>query len=480
MKFFVVCILQFTAILLNAQISTINKNKTTTQTLKPLANYYRVVAKGFICNRETADDVLERDGKRDEIYLASQSVLFDDRAYSIPSTVVKNRSRTLGDVNGRASHERRVMAGSADGKLGGIKTGDHIPDIDPWKNNATAKGDLLPFVIWEGELPAGRSVIITPSIFEWDGPADFFTNLWHNSFVGQLARGAANVASLPYKLVTQGINTSNEAGLYDDGTPGVYAPFTVTQNFRNFYKVDIEGIISPAEKDRFIKQNSVNAGMPGDRPVGLVKQAGMDVYNPLSIMLDGTAFEKLTNRNFGYGIGIIPVRYKDGAGLDGDYTVFYSFEKVTEGTEKNKINISSSDVFSPSAGYKLHNTFAPDFTTDLLNGGDVVVMNADKNLRSEKWYIRKSANEGYFVFTNLYNEQLLFSSGDPGGYAAKTSAGGGSEIAMIRYCDGSWIIRLSNGSQSVLQTRGLNIQPATPVVFGAFSFMKSQRWWIGE
>lgn len=35
---------------------------------KPIT-YFRVVAKGFTCNRETADDILERDGKRDEIYL---------------------------------------------------------------------------------------------------------------------------------------------------------------------------------------------------------------------------------------------------------------------------------------------------------------------------------------------------------------------------------------------------------------------------
>ena len=43
--------------------------------LNKTGRYYRLTAKGFICNRETADDMLERDGKRDEIYLTSSSVM---------------------------------------------------------------------------------------------------------------------------------------------------------------------------------------------------------------------------------------------------------------------------------------------------------------------------------------------------------------------------------------------------------------------
>ena len=59
---------------LHAQIKTTINSSAKTVMTKGGADYYRVVAKGFICNRETNDDMLERDGKRDEIYLASTSV----------------------------------------------------------------------------------------------------------------------------------------------------------------------------------------------------------------------------------------------------------------------------------------------------------------------------------------------------------------------------------------------------------------------
>ena len=87
---------------------------------KNSGNYYRVTAKGFICNRETVDDMLERDGKHDEIYLTSTAVLINSSGVSMPSTAIKIRSRTFGDVNARETQEKRAMAGSAVGNLGGI------------------------------------------------------------------------------------------------------------------------------------------------------------------------------------------------------------------------------------------------------------------------------------------------------------------------------------------------------------------------
>jgi uncharacterized protein YxeA len=52
----------------NAQILNNSAKNAKTTLLNKSGKYYRVTAKGFICNRETTDDVLERDGKRDEIY----------------------------------------------------------------------------------------------------------------------------------------------------------------------------------------------------------------------------------------------------------------------------------------------------------------------------------------------------------------------------------------------------------------------------
>ncbi len=90
-----------------AQISTIMSADA--KVMQPKDNYYRVVVKGFTCNRETSDDILERDGKRDEVYLGSISYMLNNQGQTIPRTLVKRRSRTMGDVNGRAPEERRCI-----------------------------------------------------------------------------------------------------------------------------------------------------------------------------------------------------------------------------------------------------------------------------------------------------------------------------------------------------------------------------------
>lgn len=475
MKNYLFILISFLSNVTSAQINNIQKSTVTPSSLRPSETYFRITAKGMICNRQTDDDMLERDGKGDEIYLAVTSVMVGANGISLPQTLLKTRSRTFGDINGRESYERRAMAGSAPGNLGGIVSGDQLPDVNPWKNNAPAKGDLLPFVIWEGDLTNNQSVMITPSLMEWDGPADFLTNFWHNSFVGQLARIPVALVSTPYTLATQGINAHNDIGVYDDGSPGVFAPPTVQQNLiSNFFKVDYKSMTNES-RERYKKENYVDLGKPNDRPIGVSE----NVYNPLYIVLNASSFAKIASKDFGYGKGIIPIKYKDASGANGDYTVFYYFEKITTASEKSRINVTSTDAFHPSVAYRFQNAAAPGFTTDLLNGGNVVVMNEDKGLQSEKWLLKKS-NNYYFVLQNPYNNQVLnLRSAGNNVYTAETATAG-RDMALIRYCDGSWIIKVKDDNAKVMQTAGENIAIATPVLFGIYRGAKSQRWFVEE
>ena len=63
----------------------------------------------------------------------------------------------------------RVQAGSGSDR-GGIISGDKFPWDQPMIRqdglNTTVR--VPPYVIWEGELPAGRMVFLTPTIWEWD------------------------------------------------------------------------------------------------------------------------------------------------------------------------------------------------------------------------------------------------------------------------------------------------------------------------
>lgn len=464
-----------------AQINTVSKANAKGLAQKGNDNYYRVVAKGFVCNRETNDDMLERDGKRDEIYLASTSVLIDANGYSMPQTSVKNRTRTMGDVNGRAKEERRCMAGSAAGSLGGIQTGDNVPDVEPWKNNAMASGDLLPFVLWEGDLSGGKSVMITPTIMEYDGPDDFLTNLWHNSFVGQLTKIPVAFASLPFALLTQGINTSNTIGQYDDSSPGVFPVPTATQQFPNqFYRLNIDGL-TPVQRAEFLKNYEVVTHKPADRPIGSLQGA----FQPLIMKFDAATIAQISQKDFGYGRGIVPIRFKDVSDLKGDYTVFYSFEKVTDESLKNRVNIVNNDVFDPVVGYQLRNVYADDKVADVLNGGmennTHIVLNSDKDINSQKFRIKK-ANDYYFTFTNIYNNFNLdlLNKNDGNGVNIVTSAPDGSETqqwAFIRYCDGSWVIR-NVRTKRVIEVYNSNNSILAPLGQWDFINAKNQRWFI--
>jgi Ricin-type beta-trefoil lectin domain-like len=441
-------------------------------------NYFRVVVKGFTCNRETADDILERDGKRDEIYLTSFSFLVNNQNNTIPNTAIRTRTRVFCDINGRGPENKWAMAGSAAGGLGGIQTGDNIPDIEPWKNNAPPSGELLPFVLWEGNLNAGSDyVVIHPGIMEYDGPADFLTNFWHNSFIGLAARSATNVLSLPYQLVTSIPGYSSGSG-YNDSSPGVWPAPTVMQQFGNvFFRANLD-MLSAQDQTKLL----VNAGSPADRPIGI--DAKM-IYNPLQIRMDNRIANMLIDRDFGYGRGIVPIRYKDDDQFKGEYTLYLAFEKVTDPSQHNRMNIVWQDVFDPLANYSFRNVNAADKETDILNGGRTnnthVVLNDLKGLISQRWKIRK-IDQYYFNINNNYNNLNLdlLNKNDINGSNIVTSAPDNSETqkwSFIRYCDGSWLVR-NLRTKRMMEVYNAATHFAAPLGQWDSNAARNQRWFI--
>lgn len=140
----------------------------------PAEARYRVTVTGFAVVHETFDDVLERHGARDEVYL--DAIVVDPHAPPLhPAT------RIFGDVHCNADH---VRAGSVSrvpllGANGGLTTGDVVQgDGEPLRPPAarplqtdTRPGELdrLPVILWEGTLrERGPAVVIVPAIFESD------------------------------------------------------------------------------------------------------------------------------------------------------------------------------------------------------------------------------------------------------------------------------------------------------------------------
>jgi Ricin-type beta-trefoil lectin domain-like len=443
-------------------------------------NYFRVVVKGFTCNRETSDDMLERDGKRDEVYISSISYMLSAQGQTIPRTLLKRRSRTMGDINNRAKEERRSMAGAAFGNLGGIQTGDQVPGVEPWRNSLPAKGDLLPYILWEGQLPAGGDqVVIYPTLFEYDGPDDVLTSIWERSKIASIAKTATFLPVNIFRVVTGlGLNAS-----YNDDDPGIHPAPTVAQNYPNqFFQLNLQGQnLSLQEYSSF----RADPSRPGDRPVGLTYQDGKSFYNPLQLRLDNNGINQLSQADFGYGRGIVPIRFKDQDEWKGDYTLYVSFEQVKDAAQMNQVNVNTTDAFDPLAGYTFRNVYAADKVADIMNGGKTdgtyIVLYQPKGFNSQQWRIRK-ANDQYFYITSVYsnmNVGLLNNAGGNGAnivtYTPNTSEA--QQWGFIRYCDGSYLMR-NRMSGKVMEVYNAAVADFSPLGQMDNTAAANQRWLI--
>lgn len=155
------------------------------------SNRFRVILTGFTVNRQTSDNVLESDGKGDEVLIVAEVAKFDNSEFFYRSTgtrhevpvpgywmtdegwngrgnITLRRSLTsivFGDANNQETP--RMRAGSA-GEMGGLRTGDKFPSSAPWSLSATPSANRLPMLLWEGQLENSDLVIIIPTIWEWD------------------------------------------------------------------------------------------------------------------------------------------------------------------------------------------------------------------------------------------------------------------------------------------------------------------------
>jgi hypothetical protein len=158
---------------------------------------FRVTLTGFTVNRQTSDNILESDGKGDEVYILTDIAQYDNYSqFSQRANPNGTRSvvplvaplatyndliirrgqivrRTLsstvmGDINNHGSPSR-IQAGSAS-DMGGLRTADQFPKNEPWACNGALLTDQPPMLLWEGELRVGKDlVVIVPTIWEWDG-----------------------------------------------------------------------------------------------------------------------------------------------------------------------------------------------------------------------------------------------------------------------------------------------------------------------
>jgi hypothetical protein len=126
---------------------------------------FRLLATGFFVGHQTVDDMLERDGRGDEIFIRGDWYEYNNGALS-------NHGRALSGVFGDRSDFRagssRPGIFSADDQPGGLITNDSYPVRDSFGAVPARRSGDLPMVLWEGTLDSTSKVVILPSIWEWD------------------------------------------------------------------------------------------------------------------------------------------------------------------------------------------------------------------------------------------------------------------------------------------------------------------------
>lgn len=264
---------------------------------------FRVTLNGFAVNNQSDDDILEGDGKGDEIYLRADVWQLDRNGAVISKKPYK--TPVLGDVNNQSN---RKQAGSASSK-GGLRTNDKYPTDQPWARGALQTLEL-PMLLWMGTLTQGEDgVVIVPTVWEWDNP-----------------------------------NSSDSETHWDNSLDQMFAilkPHLIYRIQRDSSATDFDMQQVMASGGSFFNHGFVGASLAGvylgevsgTRPIGM----NVDRPNPaqwqavlapqvLALTYDAAVAATKTSPS-NNGLGVFAFRYTDGQD-HGDYTLYIQVEKL--------------------------------------------------------------------------------------------------------------------------------------------------------
>ena len=292
---------------------------------------------GFECIRETFDDILQSDGKGDEVYFNFGFTLANRQGVMQQS--YEKRTPVYGDNTGPFSN--RINAGSAvdifGGAKGGIRAGDNFSCND---------------IIGEYTMNDGDILTIVPTAWEYDPIAD---NL--NSFTSTL-RGFYVSMNQKVAPVMAGLSllTGDLAGVIYHGT--------------NFGLTKIRAGGDQGE-----------LGRPGTRPIGMEKYGD---FVPKLVVFNTRSITTIINSNYGHGRGVIAVNYDEpaiGNNRDhGIYNILLKFEFTPTGPAGGNTNgvpppapkTNTGGTTVPPPPSNSNGSYVPPPTSGTKTGGSYV------------------------------------------------------------------------------------------------------------
>jgi hypothetical protein len=155
-------------------------------------------------------------------------------------------------------------------------------------------------MLFEGELTQGaNAALIIPTIWEWDN-----NGALPMAFANALERDRPAITSTVRRLISSSLPAAPESYVLPGSTLGIGN--TVT-----------------------LGHGPLGLGQVDDRPIGMRARDGNYGFTPQALVLTYDGARVLARADFGFGRGVIPVRYQDERSLEGDYTLFIQVEETS-------------------------------------------------------------------------------------------------------------------------------------------------------
>lgn len=208
---------------------------------------YRVVFRGFKLNGAVPDDIIDADGRGNEIF-AGAMIAAADPSTGDATRVGLVETLVYGDTQ---NFPARIRAGSA-GPTGGLRVGDIVPATDAalTQPGLTGQNDRFPLQVWEGELvDGGPLVAIVPFLIEWNATDHSTLSHWYDFWktgsntLGELATAMRQAARRP---ATEAYGSQPMYGMHEE------VDRTRAANEAKELVPHVPGFTPAADRDRII------------------------------------------------------------------------------------------------------------------------------------------------------------------------------------------------------------------------------------
>src|SRR5436190_4428122 len=244
---------------------------------------FRVTLQGFTVRQQTNDDLLERDGVGDEVFLAYPTTFLVDRA-GVESELEIGGS---GTVYGQERHFiiYAVRAGTASA-TGGFRTGDEFPSPNPWADHPIPAELGIPHLLFDGEITQGiNALAVIPTIWEFDH------GHYRNFVQYRESMSDPNLALAVSRFISP-------------------SPATLRDAIKTFSRL------------RLGNRVPVVGGEMIDRPIGMGFDGEKFQFDPQVIILTYETADLIAHTDSGKGLGVLEMSYRDDPELGGNYSLY--------------------------------------------------------------------------------------------------------------------------------------------------------------